>query len=772
MSESDTTPEIISNPSMLHTPFGPATVLPIDLFLHRALPPLRSGIEIQKIADRLMRTGKNSSSRRPITREGRWWGFARDPAQMNCNPKVAFQNLPYAVLSIIKASHSNIITPSASISFKNNPHHTERIICRKEGDLPDAYFLSSEPPAWTNIIASGEYQQTDTEDDREAKNVPKVVKSMAECLNHDARRRFTFAFTIENTSMRLWYGSRCQIIASEPFNFITNREPMIHFFLALTYADPCQLGWDMSMTPLEDGRNFDIRIDSLDGTQCVYRTQKLLSCPGPFEFRGKGTRVWKAVLLDKGTPQGDPIILKDAWVDADRETEGAILDNIRAIPVNTETHAPKYLEDAFPTTICHGYVFVDADKTHVDSVRLLSPADDLTAEEHENILPFGLRSSIQSTRLAGSPEPVGRWLAHYRIVFKEVGRPLSREQSLPAIFKTLAQIAYALHHLHQGGWIHRDISVGNILVVGERGTLIDMEYATKMAQGPECRIGTRGFVPVEVEDQAYLLRWAVPSPKGPKKVRRPIPSREEVVRRLWPTEGEELPEREIIVPELSPEPPFRYNTLHDLESLWWVAVYFLIKRRVVDETQGPPSPEDLAALAPQCQLASQLFDNSGHERLGTLTVDGIFANHRRVLHPSVHRVAIILDQLRQGLCSAYITQEADPLSTNLVPDIHSTFINTLLDIADAPLEHIKLLPLPPTDIWGNVIISDASATRGTKRNHDDRDAEAQSAVIEENLKRQTKRTRIATRRTNLAERTRPYLPRKAKTPRTIDKGLK
>ena len=46
----------------------------------------------------------------------------------------------------------------------------------------------------------------------------------------------------------------------------------------------------------------------------------------------------------------------------------------------------------------------------------------------------------------------------------------------------------ALHHLHQGGWLHRDISVGNILVVGERGTLIDMEYATKMGQEPELKI--------------------------------------------------------------------------------------------------------------------------------------------------------------------------------------------------------------------------------------------------------------------------------------------
>ena len=151
--------------------------------------------------------------------------------------------------------------------------------------------------------------------------------------------------------------------------------------------------------------------------------------------------------------------------------------------------------------------------------------------------------------------------------------------------------------------------------------------------------------------QLYLHRQEGLSSKRPQKARRPSPTEEEIVRRLWPSDGEELPKREIIIPEVSPEPPFRYNALHDLESLWWVAVYFLVKRRVVDETQDPPSPEDMVALAPQCRLASQLFDEKHPERLGTLTVDGILVDHARILHPSVHRIAILLDRLREGLLS-------------------------------------------------------------------------------------------------------------------------
>lgn len=44
---------------------------------------------------------------------------------------------------------------------------------------------------------------------------------MSHLMKVDARRRFVYGFTIENTDMRLWYGDRAQILVSEPFNFIT-----------------------------------------------------------------------------------------------------------------------------------------------------------------------------------------------------------------------------------------------------------------------------------------------------------------------------------------------------------------------------------------------------------------------------------------------------------------------------------------------------------------------------------------------------------------------
>ena len=46
---------------------------------------------------------------------------------------------------------------------------------------------------------------------------------MHHIMREDARRRFTFGFTIENRTMRLWYADRSEILISDFFDFISVR---------------------------------------------------------------------------------------------------------------------------------------------------------------------------------------------------------------------------------------------------------------------------------------------------------------------------------------------------------------------------------------------------------------------------------------------------------------------------------------------------------------------------------------------------------------------
>ena len=51
-------------------------------------------------------------------------------------------------------------------------------------------------------------------------NDEKITRCLSQCMNGDARRRFAYGFTIEDSWMRLWYCDRMQMIVSESFNFV------------------------------------------------------------------------------------------------------------------------------------------------------------------------------------------------------------------------------------------------------------------------------------------------------------------------------------------------------------------------------------------------------------------------------------------------------------------------------------------------------------------------------------------------------------------------
>ena len=66
---------------------------------------------------------------------------------------------------------------------------------------------------------------------------------------------------------------------------------------------------------------YEVTVRAPTGEETCYRTIKLLSAAATAHLLGKGTRVWKAVRLVDGEPTGDPVVLKDSWVDEDRRRE-------------------------------------------------------------------------------------------------------------------------------------------------------------------------------------------------------------------------------------------------------------------------------------------------------------------------------------------------------------------------------------------------------------------------------------------------------------------
>lgn len=221
-----------------------------------------------------------------------------------------------------------------------------------------------------------------------------------------------------------------------------------YFFLSLMYAPPHQLGWDPTMRRLENGQ-YDIDVRSQDGTISRYRTLKLTSDKDADLLFGRGTRMWKVLALDEhGRTTGLPLTLKDSWIDEDRLREGAIYDLFRS--KNQTPAFERFLADFFMNVTTHGEVYIE-EEAAIDNSRYLIARGAIIPEDCKRFLfgrPQGQQRKVavghhfvqDSLRTADFPDLLVRHpKTHYRVVFKEVCKPLYELPTLRDIFEALGQ---------------------------------------------------------------------------------------------------------------------------------------------------------------------------------------------------------------------------------------------------------------------------------------------------------------------------------------------
>lgn len=212
-------------------------------------------------------------------------------------------------------------------------------------------------------------------------------------------------------------------------------------------------------TDSEDGqRHLLITVKSHDSqSTVVYKTLEILSNVGTEAIRGRGTRVWRVEGMKKDGQPFSPrqtFILKDSWMDADREREGAIIAKIRLSAGNLDPELKEILESALLTVAIYGDVFIDPDDS--DSGPYLDqtlPQDVRNLVCPENSKRFEIqkpaiiekteeRLSHLQSQAAGNAnsihqhsDPVQRLVIfspkkHTRIVFLEDCIPIHEERSL------------------------------------------------------------------------------------------------------------------------------------------------------------------------------------------------------------------------------------------------------------------------------------------------------------------------------------------------------
>ncbi|KAI0943406.1 hypothetical protein AcW1_002575 [Taiwanofungus camphoratus] len=630
----------------------------IESFLNNILPPLPEGVDVDEVITKLKKQGH-------ITRSNRWRAFKVDPRHSRLMEDKAFDPLKEISNAIVKAT-AKLTGADNVLDLQNNPNVIPSSYTRSSKTRPDGCLIlrrRGDVIRWADIGLSCEYKKL-TSKKEEYDNVSKVIWSMHHCMRDDPRRRFTFGLTIEDTRMKLWSCSRAELLVSDSFDFMHEHRIVTSFFISLMYAKEHEIGWDPTMKFAKDGKGkiqyhsdgtprYDITVRTPEAEEVVYHTIGVLSDVGANAPLGRGTRVWEARKVVGNKEYSDPVALKDSWIDSDRDREGDLSASLRDSASSEEDRED--IDARFLTVLHHGDVYIDgnADDTRTLMTRSMEIPSECSRYNVQISPEDILSGSNTGTGHYRTPqeynqemiEPMHHPKAHYRIVFKEVCKPLYKITSLALILKVLSHILHALQLMHRSGWVHRDISTGNILVDKDgNGRLGDLEYAKRMGQpsSHEVRTGTADFIAVEIDSQKYLFQSQ--------------PDEDSSSGSDDDSGTSQVSENQSSSSALSTDSSkgedirFRYNPLHDLESVWWVAVYFLIKKKVVrDSGEDPAYKEDLAT---QMAYASQLF--YGKERLAALGHDKVFSKMLYCLHhPIVRKFGQVLEKIRQKLTRRY-----------------------------------------------------------------------------------------------------------------------
>ncbi|KAJ3555181.1 hypothetical protein NM688_g2719 [Phlebia brevispora] len=345
---------------------------------------------------------------------------------------------------------------------------------------------------------------------------------------------------------------------------------------------------------------------------------------------------------------------------SDRTREGEIVGKIINDLSRKDQEA---LKPYLLTVLCHGDVMTssgDGDKTRV-------PAEtgfNLRAEAAYGNTQSRRRSARLQSKSKKKPEesntpaqestmkiPISyAQKTHYHIVFQEVGTPLTAVESMSDAFHALRHVAAALAFLHKAGWVHRDVGAHNILWVGSAriGKLADLEYAKKGDDNTHHTVqtATHFFMAGEVRNRDYhyldvLQTWEPPHFSAVDHPSQRSGESYYDQLREYRLSGKPTAERTTKNPQ-----PFRCNPLHDVESVWWVALDLLFYRGMQGDDRS------LHDRRVQQGIAAFIFEDMAEHGLTFHSGERLY-RHVSHLHSSVLSAGVALEYIRKGLQDAY-----------------------------------------------------------------------------------------------------------------------
>ncbi|KAJ3526586.1 hypothetical protein NM688_g8246 [Phlebia brevispora] len=648
----------------LDTSAGSCDMIRAHDFREHLFPSLPQGIDPAQIVEKL----KTPADGEPavLTPDEEWISMKslKDPGQLT--RENVYRALTEVVDAIMKAVRES--RPSISLHYNSAGLRTSEQRAKQQDYLPDICLTSGSKQAsgWTDIQTFGELHVGDTTRKDSQDTCANVLNSINRCMASDPRRRFLHAFAMEKTSMRFFYCDRRHLIASDAIdlnNLKASRrlDVFVHFFLSMIYADPTARGFDPTIVLVDGSQQYDITVHCRNGGTRVYRTLEVLARPQPTQL---GSRpVWKVIEIKDGKAAGKPVVLKDMWSRHGWPLEGDTLQEVRTA---NRPAGYRSVDSSFPSVECYGYVLLDPKRGKVDCL-------------YNRFFDYYWGMRLGYTRAETA-------LVHHRIVYTEVCKALKDEISLKIIFRSLAQVSLALRDLHVAGWVHRDLSTGNVLLTANGDTLLaDLELAKKMHDGSkEGKVGTLPFIAIEAELQEYI--HTDDCEEYPELMRKYPDEQAKFNEYLEEIRSNEAKKCTTSAQDSGFQEEysyFRYNALHDVESLWWMAVYFILKREIVDESAVDDQTLVVSSAAQQSYSVAVFHGDDIPFKAHTLFHDEGFTKTMKTIPDRWSAVVERLNVLRRELVKRYVLQETDvaAIDHTCADGLHELFKSTFEEIA-------------------------------------------------------------------------------------------
>ncbi|KAG2008916.1 other/FunK1 protein kinase [Coprinopsis cinerea AmutBmut pab1-1] len=432
-------------------------------------------------------------------------------------------------------------------------------------------------------------------------------------LDEDARRSFVYGIALDRDKISVYYVSHDFTARIEAFSMIEHPDLLIRIVIGLLCAVTQRRGYDPLVTLLPDRSYiYELPPDATRDSPLFYHTMRLLSHPRSVAK----SRIWhvRQVVSNidtTGVPGTPDRVLKAVLVAEGVETEAeiqlALFNDIAAFGRDKDWRTRDIVKD-----------FEQAD--------LVSLGEALKGDNFKSYFSCIVASHRGDP---SSMSPGSSRKSQCLFVYESLCTPLDDIATLGEAMTTVRQCVIALRLMFCAGWVHRDLSPGNIIAFRPTPNaplqvkLSDLEHARRFPDKSAVQnkpiVGTPHFMACEILTSQHFLPMM-----GGRRVRgyvRPAP-------------------KEM--------PPMDHSYQHDLESLWWITLWLISTR--IDE----PLPREFGRSFFQRRVDRFYGSARGESLLSQSLLSNI--DLRRSLPSSLDSFLSNLDNLRNDLFVDYMTR--------------------------------------------------------------------------------------------------------------------